>query len=163
MVLAVTLTVVRELVHQDHSAVAHWGVALSEKHRDAVIDFSGRHVSRDGKHVDSQDMKPTLLPEITSHNGGLFNTVNSIVGCFFGYKRHGEHSFDVWCCRLTSCSELSDCTLEGLIMRHWAAVKKILHAWDNEWRNVQYKFRNVDQRSPAVWFLSGSHAWRRFL
>lgn len=71
MVLAVTLTVVRELVHQDRPAVAQRGVALSEKHRDAFIDFSCRHVSGDGKHVDSQDMKPTLLSEMTSHNGGV--------------------------------------------------------------------------------------------
>lgn len=51
--LAVIFTVIGELVVQDHSAVGHRGAAVAEKHLDAVVHFSARHISGDGKHVDS--------------------------------------------------------------------------------------------------------------
>lgn len=58
---AVPLTVVGELVMQDHSAVSQ-RAAVSERHLDAVVDLGSRHVSGEGKHVDSQDMSLILVP-----------------------------------------------------------------------------------------------------
>lgn len=46
---------------QDHAAVGRGGAAVAQEHLDAVVDFSTRHLSRDGKHVDNGDVHPILL------------------------------------------------------------------------------------------------------
>lgn len=40
-------------VQQHHPAVRHGGAAVSDGRLDAVEDFRARHVSGNGKHVDS--------------------------------------------------------------------------------------------------------------
>ena len=48
----IVITVIGELVVQHHPAVGQGGAAVAERHLDAVVDLSTRHVSGDGKHVD---------------------------------------------------------------------------------------------------------------
>lgn len=56
-----TFTVISELMVQDHPAVGQRGAAVAEGHLDAVVDFSARHISGDGKHVDSRYMNSVLF------------------------------------------------------------------------------------------------------
>lgn len=50
--IMIVITVIGELVVQHHPAVGQGGAAVAERHLDAVVDLSTRHVGGDGKHVD---------------------------------------------------------------------------------------------------------------
>lgn len=49
-------TVIGELVQQDHPAVRHCGAAVTDRRLNDAEDFSTRHISGNGKHVDSGDV-----------------------------------------------------------------------------------------------------------
>lgn len=50
-----------ELVVQDHPAVGQRGAAVAERHLDAVVDLSARHIGGNGKHADSRDTDAALF------------------------------------------------------------------------------------------------------
>ena len=83
-------TAIGELVVQDHAAVGQRGVAVAERHLDAVQHFSARYIGGNGKHVDGRDTEPVLFSvgKRSQVNTEVYADITSMLHRLFIQKKH---------------------------------------------------------------------------